>query len=136
MVALEELWGEDKAKSILRCARSTMGAYVALLLYYYGGPSDRKAPLNETVSCTCCIVIVNSVQQFVVCVISMMLLLIGSCMVTSCLSVSYTRSITEQCTTVGELRELRNCRDGINDVDFVTYMYDEVTLIIDDLCLY
>ena len=35
-------------------------------------------------------------------------------------------SDSEQCTTVVVLRELLNCRDGINDI--------EITLIIDELC--
>ena len=50
------------------------------------------------------------------CVITMMFLLIGSCMLTSSLSVSCMyklHSDSEQCATVGVLRELLNCRDGI-----------------------
>ena len=39
-------------------------------------------------------------------------------------------SDSEQCATVGLLRELLNCRDGINDIEYLRY--DEITHIIDE----
>ena len=39
---------------------------------------------------------------------------------------------TEQYATVGVLRDLINCRDGINVIDY--YNYDDITGIIDELC--
>ena len=39
---------------------------------------------------------------------------------------------SEQFATVGVLRELINCRDGINVIDY--FNHDEITGIIDELC--
>ena len=41
-------------------------------------------------------------------------------------------SDSEQFATVGVLRDLINCRDGINVIDYVNH--DEITGIIDELC--
>ena len=41
-------------------------------------------------------------------------------------------TISEQFATVGVLRELINCRDGINVIDY--FNHDEITGIIDELC--
>ena len=41
-------------------------------------------------------------------------------------------SDSEQCATVSVSRELLNCRDGINMIEY--FDYDEVTLIIEELC--
>ena len=38
----------------------------------------------------------------------------------------------EQYATVGLLRDLINCRNGINDIDY--FNYDDITVIIDELC--
>ena len=38
----------------------------------------------------------------------------------------------EQYATVGVLRYLINCRDGINDIHY--FNYDDITVIIDELC--
>ena len=39
---------------------------------------------------------------------------------------------SEQYATVGVLRDLIKCRDGINVIDY--YNYDDTTGIIDELC--
>ena len=41
-------------------------------------------------------------------------------------------SHSEQCATVDVLRELLNCRDDINGIEYSTY--DEITLIIGEIC--
>ncbi len=41
-------------------------------------------------------------------------------------------SDSEQYATVGVLRDLINCRDGINVIDY--YNYVDITGIIDELC--
>ena len=41
-------------------------------------------------------------------------------------------SDSEQYATVGVLRDLLNCRDWINVIDY--YYYDDITGIIDELC--
>ena len=38
----------------------------------------------------------------------------------------------EQYATVGVLRDLINCRDGINDLHY--FNYDDITVIIDEIC--
>ena len=39
---------------------------------------------------------------------------------------------SEQDATVGVMRDLLNCRDGIYDIGYLNYV--EITLIIDELC--
>ena len=41
-------------------------------------------------------------------------------------------SESEQDATVGVKRDLLNCRDGVYDIDYLNY--DDITVIIDDLC--
>ena len=40
---------------------------------------------------------------------------------------------SEQDTTVGVMRDLLNCRDGIYDIAY--FNYDDITVIIDELCM-
>ena len=65
-----------------------------------------------------------------------MFLLTGSCVLT--ISRPYISKVyklpneSEQDARVGVMRDLLNCRDGIYDIDYVSY--DEITVIIHELC--
>ena len=75
------------ANIALRCARSPIGAYIALLRYFYDVSFDRKLHVNEQSICNL-----------------------------------YTlHSDVEQYATVAVLRDLINCRHGINDIDYPYY---------------
>ena len=87
------------ARIVLRCARSPMGANIALLRYFYDVSFDRKLRINEQVIC----------------------------------KVYKLPNESEQSATVGVMRDLLNCRDGIYDIDY--FSYDEITVIIDELCI-
>ena len=86
------------ANIALRCARSPVGANIALLRYFYDVSFDRKLRINEQYIC----------------------------------KVYKLPNDSDQNATVGVMRDLLNCRDGIYDIGYLNYV--EITLIIDELC--
>ena len=81
----------------LRCARSPMGANIALLRHLYDVSIVTKLHDNEQTICN-----------------------------------FYKFNDDEQYATVGVLRDLINCRDGLYDIHY--FNYDDITAIIDELC--
>ena len=82
----------------LRCARSPMGANIALLRHLYYVSNDTNLHVNEQTIC----------------------------------NLYKSHNDNEQYATVGVLRDLINCRDGLYDIHY--FNYDDITAIIDELC--